>query len=80
MGTALNRMKEDHQLVGLLLANGAGSTAHNVLTTVEPLLGPILTFIQILVGAITFVWIWRRVRGAELDNKFKEKKLRPKRK
>jgi len=69
------KMNIDHRVVVLALVNVAAEAVTKFFTGVAPVLGPILTFAQIVVATVTIVWIWQRVKGARLDNKLKKKAL-----
>lgn len=69
------KMNIDHQVAVLALVNLAAEAAKKFITWIEPVLSPVLTFAQIIVAAVTIIWIWQRVKGARLDNKLKKKEL-----
>lgn len=60
------------QAVMLLTTNGLLEAFQKVVTAVQPLLSPLLTLGQVVIALATIIWIFRRARGAKLDNRLKE--------
>ena len=69
------KMNTDHQVAVLALVNIAVEAVKKVVLWIEPVLGPVLTIGQIVIAAVTIIWIWQRVKGVKLDNKIKQREL-----
>lgn len=74
----MKNLSLEHQALSLMAVNTALPAVKSMLTAVEPFLGPLLTLGQIVIAIFTAVWIWRRAKGAKLDNKIKERDLNEK--
>jgi hypothetical protein len=68
----MKNLSVEHQAMVLLILNGAMDMLNKVIMAVQPVLTPLITAGQIVITMGTAVWIWRRARGAKLDNRIKE--------
>lgn len=72
MVLAMRNLPAEHQAMVLLVINGAVDVLNKLVAAVQPVLTPLLTLGQLVIAVGTAVWIWRRARGAKLDNRLKE--------
>lgn len=71
-----SKMSHENQLACLAVVNLTAEGLKRAVSLIEPVLNPALTVVQIAIGVATLVWILRRVKGVNLDNRMKELKLR----
>jgi hypothetical protein len=80
MGASLKDLSHEHQAFSLMAVNIALPAVKWVISAIEPFLSPLLTLAQIVIAVLTAVWIWRRAKGARLDNQIKERDLKERQK
>jgi hypothetical protein len=68
----MKNFSPEHQAMVLLIINGAVDVLNKAVAAVQPFLTPLLTLGQLVIAIGTAAWIWRRARGAKLDNRLKE--------
>jgi len=71
----MKNLSPEFQALGLLSANTIAEAIKHALAAIEPMLNPILVMLQIGIAAVTIIWIWRRAKGAKLDNEKAERDL-----
>ena len=72
----MKNLPHEFQALAILSANTILAGIKHVIIAVEPVLNPLLIALQIVIAVITIVWIWRRAKGAKLDNQQKERDLK----
>jgi hypothetical protein len=68
----------EHHLLALFSVNMILELIKKLVVAVEPLLSPLLIMVQIAVAVGTLIWIFRKARGAKLENEQKERDLKTK--
>jgi hypothetical protein len=72
----MKNLTHEYQALAILSANTILELVKKAVVAIEPLLGPILVMGQIGVAVVTVVWIWRRAKGAKLENQNLENRNR----
>jgi uncharacterized membrane protein len=71
----IEHLPVEHQALAILTLNQILLALKWLVTHIEPVLGPLLVLVQIVVAVFTAVWIYRRATGAKIDNQIKQKEL-----
>lgn len=66
----------DKVIAAMVATNGLVAGVREIISAVEPVLGPLISVGQFGIAVATIIWIFVRVKGARLDNKLKEKELK----
>lgn len=74
----MKNLPHEFQALAFISVNTSLEVAKKVIVSIEPVLSPVLTIFQIAIAAVTVLWIWRRARGAKLENQKAEKELESK--